>query len=153
MKPEGIFQMELAHAFNASYPGAGNFWYKIPDLPHKHQHRKPFDIVVCRGGIFWAVETKIWSDSAPWPLDQVKPHQVEALEKCGDQGMVLVNVRLESVNFAVPMTIGEWKKHRLAGKSLSVLDLASMPGRMDWAVTGWPLEPLFTAGRSRGCRT
>jgi len=54
------------------------FWYKIPDVPGGGP-RRPFDVVVCFGGRFFAIEFKKQGGT-------VAPHQTEYLEKVHADG-------------------------------------------------------------------
>lgn len=64
------------------------FWYKIPDFPKsmivgdsrvRFSPEKPFDVIVCWGRRFLAIEWKIHKGSGAIPCDAVRKNQIDAL--------------------------------------------------------------------------
>lgn len=87
-----------------------NVWsLKIPDSPHNRSIARPFDFLVIVEGKPIAIECKQTSSLTSFPLDNIRPHQVQSLlffEKTGGTSYLFVNFRTKGKSsrvFAVSM--------------------------------------------------
>jgi hypothetical protein len=66
-------------------PGA--FYYKIPDTLGIGG-QKPFDVIIDDAGQHYAIEFKIHKSHRRFPLNKIKPHQIENLQKAQANGRI-----------------------------------------------------------------
>ena len=103
---ESNFINELHSSILNYYPDAA-FW-KIPDMPTKRQHKKLFDIVAGFGGLHFTIEAKCHYSENSWPLDRVKDHQAEWLEKFNNNlfiSLIMIEVKTKKNHYVKLMPI------------------------------------------------
>lgn len=162
-KHEQKFLTEIKHSVEAM-PNV--WWFKIPDRPVfgdepgkprlpgskpalRFMIQNPFDALLAVNGRTIAIEAKAHTNHNAWSLAEVKPHQVEALEKfaaTGQPAIIIVNVRYgmgkQRVNFAAVMTVAKYKAMQSIRKSIPVAELGTDFQTMRWEGGRWTVEKI-----------
>lgn len=142
---ESYFQQEIAASARTLIPKA--FYYKIPDPQYPKRDKegdgvrriipRPYDCQILTGGVLHALELKLHKKTQAFPLDAVKPVQIESLKKVkasGGAAGILVNIRLTrpgSTNMVLVLDVEDFcdlrvKYHALGRKSIPFKELAAM---------------------------
>lgn len=133
------------------------FFFKIPDLPHfegakfRFDIKKPFDAFACYFGQPIAIEAKVINGFKSVGIKQLRPNQVEGLdkwEKSGGKAFIFLNIRqapnqLKGLKYENRFLYFPWWQFRAKGtySKKELLIYPSVSGRngrynlSDWLVS------------------